>query len=231
MLGPPGQDVYIGSMHTHAGGATLRGVTVSCPNCRRPGRVPDGVYQFISLATRFAQQFDRDQATRLADALREFRDDDSNPDSVVAAAPAVARPFISEWLSKVDRKFWASILLTIVLFVCSERDTARSEQEISALAHRDQAIAAQIHEESDVNSELRRAIEELIRGGVKAVSVPPDSQPTESTASPPIRAPRQRAAPPATSLSPPAVMPNKNDPCWCGSKRKYHRCHRRSSDS
>ncbi len=25
--------------------------------------------------------------------------------------------------------------------------------------------------------------------------------------------------------SPPAVRPNRNDPCWCGSGKKYKKCH------
>ena len=25
--------------------------------------------------------------------------------------------------------------------------------------------------------------------------------------------------------APPAVMPGRNDPCWCGSGRKYKKCH------
>jgi len=29
------------------------------------------------------------------------------------------------------------------------------------------------------------------------------------------------------SANPPAVLPQANDPCWCGSGRKYKRCHRR----
>src|SRR5829696_2811350 len=28
--------------------------------------------------------------------------------------------------------------------------------------------------------------------------------------------------------NPPAMLPQANDPCWCGSGRKYKRCHRRS---
>ena len=30
----------------------------------------------------------------------------------------------------------------------------------------------------------------------------------------------------APHTQPPAVLPNANDPCWCGSGRKYKRCHR-----
>ena len=33
---------------------------------------------------------------------------------------------------------------------------------------------------------------------------------------------------PTTVATPPAVLPQANDPCWCGSGRKYKRCHKRS---
>jgi methionyl aminopeptidase len=32
----------------------------------------------------------------------------------------------------------------------------------------------------------------------------------------------------APRTQPPAVLPHANDPCWCGSGRKYKRCHRSS---
>ena len=31
-----------------------------------------------------------------------------------------------------------------------------------------------------------------------------------------------------TMSHPPAVLPQANDPCWCGSGRKYKRCHKKS---
>jgi methionyl aminopeptidase len=31
-----------------------------------------------------------------------------------------------------------------------------------------------------------------------------------------------------TVLNPPSTLPQANDPCWCGSGRKYKRCHRRT---
>ena len=31
-----------------------------------------------------------------------------------------------------------------------------------------------------------------------------------------------------TMRTPPPVLPQANDPCWCGSGRKYKRCHKRS---
>ncbi|MGH9270469.1 MAG: SEC-C metal-binding domain-containing protein, partial [Ilumatobacteraceae bacterium] len=32
----------------------------------------------------------------------------------------------------------------------------------------------------------------------------------------------------ASVANPPATLPQANEPCWCGSGRKYKRCHRRS---
>ena len=31
-----------------------------------------------------------------------------------------------------------------------------------------------------------------------------------------------------TIAQPPTVLPQANDPCWCGSGRKYKRCHKKS---
>ena len=31
-----------------------------------------------------------------------------------------------------------------------------------------------------------------------------------------------------TLANPPTTLPQANDPCWCGSGRKYKRCHKRS---
>ena len=31
-----------------------------------------------------------------------------------------------------------------------------------------------------------------------------------------------------TMAQPPTVLPQANDPCWCGSGRKYKRCHKKS---
>ncbi|HPR62789.1 MAG TPA: SEC-C metal-binding domain-containing protein [Thermoanaerobaculia bacterium] len=28
-----------------------------------------------------------------------------------------------------------------------------------------------------------------------------------------------------TSETPPAVLPGRNEPCWCGSGKKYKQCH------
>lgn len=42
----------------------------------------------------------------------------------------------------------------------------------------------------------------------------------------PKRPPPLKATPPAAKVVKPTAMPNLNDPCWCGSGRKYRRCHR-----
>lgn len=43
---------------------------------------------------------------------------------------------------------------------------------------------------------------------------------------PPSRPPPSRARPPETAIKRPEKLPHLNDPCWCGSGRRYRRCHR-----
>ena len=46
---------------------------------------------------------------------------------------------------------------------------------------------------------------------------------------PPVSwSPMSHTVSPPGVATPPAVLPQANDPCWCGSGRKYKRCHKRS---
>ncbi|HEY75877.1 MAG TPA: hypothetical protein G4O00_06820 [Thermoflexia bacterium] len=44
---------------------------------------------------------------------------------------------------------------------------------------------------------------------------------------PGVPAARVAGAPAAGTATPPAKRPGRNDPCWCGSGKKYKHCHMR----
>lgn len=70
--------------------------------------------------------------------------------------------------------------------------------------------------QSAIASDLSAA-DRLLRKAVAAIVQHPPK---------PKRPPPTRAKPPDTARAKPAVLPQLNDVCWCGSGRKYRRCHR-----
>jgi hypothetical protein len=73
----------------------------------------------------------------------------------------------------------------------------------------------------DLNAGARRPIAELCRELVPDLDQVPVKRPWEKPDLPPPGQPAQRQTTP-----PPGQKPGRNDPCWCGSGKKYKHCHR-----
>jgi hypothetical protein len=209
-LGVGGGSMYVDELNLHGPGVVeMTGVQHSCPFCGGVGDVPDGIYAFVEQGYSLLRDLSPDQARALVAALRRYVRDEATEEEVSEAAPAAARPFIRSTLKRYDPKFWIPILLTLVLFVAQQRASSQQATRIEevvrdAIARSDEhALVAERQ-----MAALREQIDRIVDGR---------------------RSGTPRAKPTATNLSPPEQLPNKNDPCWCGSGRKFARCHRQAS--
>ena len=209
------------------GGGTVKmeDVEAACPYCGAVGRVPDGIYDFVRESVRLLRQVNREEALSLIDVLQRYEQDESSDEEVAAAAPAEVRSFIREVLAKADKKFWIGIILTLLIVIYQKYDSSVSttaiqndisrnsevlRQQLNQLSENDQRLSQQLHQLDENHRQLSLQVSDILN----ELQEEPASCPTA------------RSSPPATSLDPPERLPNKNDPCWCGSQRAYKRCHR-----
>lgn len=209
-LGVGGGSMYVGELNVHGPGVVeMTGVQQSCPYCGGAGEIPDGIYAFLEEGYSLFRDVSAQEARALISALRRYVRDDATEDEVSEAAPERTRPFIQSTLARLDAKYWFGILLTLVLSIVGQ--TASSEQ--ANRIERDVREAIARTEEHDAVAQnqiaaLRDEIERMVAHRGRAPGGTP------------------RAQPPPTTISPPDVLPNRNDPCWCGSGRRFGRCHR-----
>jgi SEC-C motif len=211
-IGLPGQSLQIGKMYSTGSGLMIEDSTASCPKCGTPGRIPDGLYTFVREGFTFARSLTPSEAVAVVQALRAYRGGDASEEEVVAAAPPASATFLVSLLTKLDKKFWAGILLALILALWAKADTSHISLEDAAIEQQLQQIS---EEEQAISSELSH--------------LDPQADEESRAPSPAVRSPTPRAIPPETNLQPPSMLPAKNDPCWCGSGRRYHRCHRREA--
>jgi hypothetical protein len=202
--------MYVDELNLHGPGVVeMTGVQHSCPFCGGVGDVPDGIYAFVEQGYSLLRDLSPHQARALVAALRRYVRDEATEEEVSEAAPAAARPFIRSTLKRYDPKFWIPILLTLVLFVAQQRASSQQATRIEevvrdAIARSDEhALVAERQ-----MAALREQIDRIVDGRRSGA---PGAKPT------------------ATNLAPPEQLPNKNDPCWWGSGRKFARCHRQAS--
>jgi hypothetical protein len=217
-LGPPGSSVYISHMETRGGVVQMEGVKVSCPYCGEMGRVPDGLYDFVSETRQVFQRFTAEQNRAILLALRRYEAGEIDEAQVEAEAPAEALALIRSTLKEADKKYWISLLVMILICLVQWR---MSDESTSAIEQRvEQAQAASAQEFRRLNQNEQAVCDEVSKmmrqaDAARGVAVKATK-----------RLPVPRDSPPLTTMSQPGVLPNKNDPCWCGSNKKFKRCHR-----
>jgi hypothetical protein len=209
-LGLGGQSVYIGHMQGKGPGVVeLEGVQVSCPRCGSMGSIPNGTYDFVRKGMRLLRDLTPQQSRTLAESLRQFQADPSTEIEVDDALPEDTKAFLLSVFQKADKKFWAGILVGMLAVVLGYLGT----KDIVGAIGENRAVATQQFQQLDEND---RAVCQELAEIMKAVDA---NRPVAA------RTPPARAVPPPTSTAVPAELPNKNDSCWCGSGRKFKRCH------
>lgn len=220
VLGPPGSTTYIGRMETRGGAVEMEGVEVSCPYCGEMGRVPDGLYDFVSETRQVFQHLTSEQSRSMVHALRRYEAGEIDEAQVESATPAEAKALIRSTLKKADKKYWISLLVMMLIFFAQWRLSNDSTKAIERGVDQAQLAIAQEYEQLNQHEQaVCNEISEMMRQADAASDESMDRT---------KRTPAARAVPPSTSVSPPHVLPNKNDPCWCGSDKKFKRCHRYS---
>jgi uncharacterized protein YecA (UPF0149 family) len=219
-LGPRGQAVYIGHASGGTGSVNLRDSMAQCPICGTMGRIQDGLYDtvlgVVKESARIFRSFTPEEAAVLAAALKEHRQDHINEEAVVEASPPEAKGWIKQVLSKADKKFWAGVLLTVLVAVQSNLAGDSSTHSLqAAIASSAQATQQQIVQSEKQDQQLRRIVQELVDQNSGELRV--------------VKQSTLKAQPPATAREAPETPANRNQPCWCGSGRKFKRCHRGTS--
>lgn len=211
-LGLHGQSLSIEHMQLRGDGtANMEGVQVSCPHCGSLGRIPDGIYDFVRQGVRLLSRVSQDDAVRLAAVLRRYEQDQSDDDEVVGVAPGEVRSFIQGVLARSDKKFWIGILLSLLIAIYQKYDSSATTKAVhDHLDRRFQTLEEQLHQLDESDRALSQQVSEMLK----------EIQDEHVGGTP-------RSTPLTTSVNPPEVLPNKKEPCWCGSGRQYKRCHRR----
>lgn len=142
VLGPPGSTTYIGRMEMTGGVVEMEGVEVSCPYCGGMGRVPDGLYDFLSETTQVFQRLTPEQNRSMVHALRRYEAGDIDEAQVEAETPAEAKAFIRSTLKKADKTFWMSLLVMMLSFLAQWRMSDDSTTAIEESVGRTQAAIA-----------------------------------------------------------------------------------------
>jgi hypothetical protein len=217
-LGLAGQSLYIGEMISGPEGVQISGTQAACPVCNTMGNVQDGLYDtvfgVIRQGRRILRTLTPTEAAALVEALRRRRRDEVEDDAVVEAAPESARPWLRDLLSKVDKKFWLSIILTLLIAIQAERGQRDSEHAVEAVGRKsDAALVHEVDQLSNTDHQLERLVREM----------------TERLHNQPAP-PSQRKAPASTTPTPSTIVrqparPGRNDQCFCGSGRKFKHCH------
>jgi uncharacterized protein YecA (UPF0149 family) len=220
-LGIRGQDVYIDHMVGFPGGFNIQGAEAKCPACGTMGRIQDGLYDTIQGVVRQSASvfgsLTLDEAARLIEILRRRQDDEVDDDAVVDATPAVAKPWVRSVLERVDKKFWIGILLSVLLFLYGNHLNQAATQSIeTSIQKSETSTEQQVERLQRQNDNMQHLLEEML-------SDEPSGQAGQHKIP---KAPPERSKPPDTALSPPHAMPSRNAPCWCGSGRKFKRCHK-----
>jgi DNA-binding protein H-NS len=222
-IGFPGQTTHINHVTIGPGQVNLQGGLASCPACGAMGVIQEGAYDTVAGVVRETvkafDNFTLVEAATLIEALRQRQDDKVDDATVINATPAKAKKWVQKVLKKGDKKFWIGILLSVLLFLYNAQLNASSTQSIELSVQRTgQETKQEIQHLEKQNENLRHLIEEVIKdesertSQLKIAKIPP-----------------QRARPPDAKLAPPPTMPSRNAFCWCGSGRKFKRCHKRSS--
>jgi uncharacterized protein YecA (UPF0149 family) len=173
------------------------------------GRIPDGTYQYVREGIRVLRQLTPGQAQGLLQALKRYQDGNADEAEVQANTPAAAESVVRKAIANADKKFLVTILLTILLYLASSRSSSQGEHQLQQqIAQAQRVDAHQLQVEQEI---------------LKMIQSAEDEQPRQVDEK---QAPPSRATPPETSVVKPDHLPNKNDPCWCGSGRSFKRCHR-----
>lgn len=208
-LGPAGSSVHIGSMTISGGQVALEGTEVSCPRCGGMGHVPDGVYNILQEGAAVFRRLSSAETKRIVELLVRLEREERPPspedvDTVLQTVSAEARGFVAPLLKGTKWKYWLPILIAIAAIIVQHRDTNRAIDE----AHRDaqeqvqQARAEAEATEDQLHSEISRVVEAIVANA--------------GSAEPP---------PPRTGATTNQRKPGRNEPCFCGSGRKFKYCH------
>lgn len=183
--------------------ATMVGNTSGpCPSCGSIGTIPDGLYdvfgefiRILALSSRSATSLER-----LASLLRSAQQQELDSEATATAIENETPEFAELATNVRDRQGWSLYqYLTILLMVIGIIIAARPSGGLT-----------------------EQQVDQLFQQFVQAHPVLTPSPPATPSAVP-------SAAPSATPSAPPAMHPalmdRKNDPCPCGSGRRYRRCH------
>jgi SEC-C motif len=219
-LGTGGHEVTVG--HLRLGRVvSLEGGTAECPTCGNMGRIQDGLYDIVLGVVRQSEKvfrsFTPEEAVTLVAALRKRQQNQVDDNAVIAAAPPAARKWIEDTLKiLIKREILIPILISVLIAMFSQYMVDSSTRQIESTTQRSSTSTQEQIKKLDNQVEQ---LNKLVKGLLRQVEQE-DGRPIGS------KIPPSRAQPPAASNEPPDTMPNRNAPCWCGSGRKFKRCHR-----
>jgi len=200
-IGLPGQDLYIGSMTFGSDGLHIEGSTATCPRCGNMGSIPDGSYRFMRDSIRLIRGLTREDASTTVAVLRQIHAGVDASNELLEGLPEQTRELIAKARKSDNFKFIISILLALLIYFASTRATGQLTSDVQHLTSEVQQLSTQVH----ATNEYERCLVEQLGPTIREMSSQALSG-KEQVSQRPIR---------------------KTDPCWCGSRRKFQKCHGR----
>jgi hypothetical protein len=200
-IGMPGQDLYIGSMTLGSDGLHVEGSTATCPRCGNMGSITDGSYRFIRDNIRLIRGLTREDASTTVEVLRQIHAGVDANNELLDALPEETRELIAKAQKSDNYKFIISILLALLLYFASVRAIGQLTSDVQDLTGDVQQLSTEVHA---TNEYERRLMEQL---------------------GPTIRQINSQSLLGNEHVSQRIIR--RTDPCWCGSERKFHKCHGR----
>jgi hypothetical protein len=200
-IGLPGQSLYIGSMTLGSDGLQIEGSTATCPRCGNMASIPDGSYKFIRDNIRLIRGLTREDASTTVEVLRQIQAGVDASNELLEGLPEQTRELIAKAQKSENFRFLISALLALLLYFASTRATGQLTSDDQHLTSEVQQLSTEVRATNEYERCLVEQLGPMIRE-MNSQSVTGKEQVAQRS----IR---------------------KTDPCWCGSRRKFQKCHGR----
>lgn len=222
-IGPgPSGELSIGELSLRQGTLSAQGVSAgSCPfpGCGTPALVPDGVWDFTERLVSALATLNPRHAASVAERIAEATTDEELNEAT-ADTPSI-RELVEEAVRKADTPFWKQLVATAAITFLGVLPGVMVDYQAKVQAHHDATRQIDLAERQLelAENELGRqeptvldqeAVDALVARILTLVGQPADSIPS---------------APPITPAVSQPAPPGRNEPCWCGSRKKYKFCH------
>jgi cytoskeletal protein RodZ len=189
---------------------------------------PDGTIDFIRSSVATLRRMSQNDTRQLIEVLEKAKAGELDDEKALAHVPESVKPIVAAAMRRDRSDLWLPILLFIVSLLLtwkmSSDSTNSTKQHIAA-------SQAQIAQEISQEQEFDRCLQQIVSAALAETPAEGSTAPASAAGgqAAPKATPPKRAILPATSVPTPAVLPSKNEVCWCGSGRLFKRCHRTST--